>query len=512
MSNQSSANSTAHTGIPGQSTDAGHAKSMPTMPSISKDKLAEIQAKVRAEIIKRKMEEEGLSLEEAEKAANEALNEVARRAEEESGGEEYQRGEFDNDFLKVYMHDNFLGTVSLGVTKVADFKMPTAYVGVRPNGKHQEILMGFNPNFFRSLAPRQRQGVIKHEMYHLIFQHIFERAPGDKHYQVLWNWATDLAINSIIGKDNLPDACLIPGHRPIDPATGKPIEGPYAEFIEKAKLMESSDWYFEELRKIEENEKNKGNNNSIEIAIGQGMNSIDDHGKWGDLPAEVREQIRDKVRGLIEKAVKKAERTNDWGSVPHEIQEIIRKILSHEIDWRSILRQFIGRCRSMERISTIKRINKKAPYMFPGYKRKYIANFAVFLDQSGSMGDEDIAMLFSELETFANLTNLDVYHFDTQVDEKSKTTWKRGRPFPPAHRTRCGGTDFNAVANFCNRPENRGKYSGIMILTDGYAPVMGQIIGSRVAWVITEHGTLDAVRQGDLAVKMKSNTKTFKRY
>lgn len=515
-------NSTAHDGIPEQApveknTEntiiAANTSSAPAATtSVSRDKVAEIKAKVRGEIIKRKMEEEGLTQVEAEAAADGALNEVAERAKGEEGAEDYQHGEFDFDFLKVYMDDNFLGTVSLGVTKLADFKMPTAYVGVRPNGKNHDIVMGYNPNFFRSLSPRQRKGVIKHEMYHLIFQHIFERAPGDKHYQVLWNWATDLAINSIIGKDNLPDACLIPGHRPIDPATGKPIEGPYAAFIEKAKLMESSDWYFEELRKIEQEERDKGNNNSVEIAIGQGMDSIDDHGKWGELPSEVREQIRDKIRDLTEKAARKAQRTNDWGSVPQEIQEIIRKLLSHEIDWRSVLRQFIGRCRSMERISTIKRLNKKVPYGFPGHKRKYIANFAVFLDQSGSMSDEDISMLFSELETFANLTNLDVYHFDTQVDERSKTVWKKGRAFPVAHRTRCGGTDFQSVANFCNRRENRGKYSGIVILTDGYAPVMGQILGSRVCWVITEGGTMDAVRPGDLAVKMKTQDKRFKRY
>lgn len=495
---------TAHEGLPGQ--EMGNEKK--NAGGVSPDKLDSIKEQVREQIIKRRMEEQGMSREEAEAAADAAISEIAKKAEEErSTGAR----EFDHDFLKVYMNDPFIGTVSAEVTKVADYDMPTAYVGVRPNGRRHEVIMGFNPNFFKSLSPSQRQGVIKHEMYHLIFQHIFERAPGDKDYQILWNWGTDLAINSIIGEKNLPDACLIPGKNPIDPATGKPIDGPYAEFIANAPKMESSDFYFEKLREIEEQQKKKGNPNSVTVAVGKGMNSIDDHGKWGELPEEVKEQIRDKVRDVLEKAVKRADRTNDWGSVPSEIAEIIRKILSREIDWRSILRQFIGRCRSMERNSTIKRINKKAPYLFPGYKRKYKANFACFIDQSGSMSDEDIAMLFSELESFAGETDLDVYHFDTQVDEKSHTIWKKGRPFPPAHRTRCGGTDFNCVRDFMNRPENRGKWSGIVMLTDGYAPTMGQILGTRVIWVITEHGTMDAVRKGDLAVQMKKE-KQFKRY
>jgi predicted metal-dependent peptidase len=101
-------------------------------------------------------------------------------------------------------------------------------------------------------------------------------------------------------------------------------------------------------------------------------------------------------------------------------------------------------------------------------------------------------------------TSIDVYHFDTEVDEKSFTVWKKGRATPKAHRTRCGGTDFNAVAGFCNKGENRGKWSGVIILTDGYAPIMGPIIGSRVLWVITESGTMEMVRPGDLACKMKS--------
>ncbi len=494
-------NTTAHNG-------AGAAPEIPVEDLIKEDEVSSAQIlKAKREVTSAMIEERvknGMSEEDARAEVEALISEVIKQKKEE---ESYRHGEFDYDFLKVYMHDSFLGSVSLEITKVPDASMPTAYIGVRPNGKGHEIIMGFNPKFFRALNSKQRQGVIKHEMYHLIFQHIFDRAVGDKEYQVLWNWATDLAINSIIGKDNLPDACLIPGHRPIDPKTGKPIEGPYAEFIEKAPLLKASDYYFEELRKIQE----EHGKNSVDVAVSSGMGTIDDHGKWDDLAPEVQEAIRDKVNDMLDKAVKKAERNNDWGSVPFEIQEVIRKLLSREVDWRSVVRNFLGRCRTMERISTIRRINKKNPYMFPGVKRKYIATFACFIDQSGSMSDDDISMLFSELESFAQHTQLDVYHFDTEVDEKSHTVWKKGRPFPPAHRTRCGGTSFQCVADFCNRQENRGKYSGIVLLTDGYAPGMGQIVGSRVLWVITEHGSKDAISPGDLCVQMKKE-KQFKKY
>ena len=509
MSNQEK--TTAHNGIAPETENASEGDEL---GEVSADDLindAEVSVgqleKAKRKIIPALVEERvknGMSQEEAEADAKRIFQEVV---DEKRVEETYRFGEFDSDFLKVYMEDSFLGGVSLEVTKIPDTQAPTAYVGSRPNGKNYEIVMGFNPKFFRSLNPLQRAGVIKHEMYHLVFQHIFDRAVGDKEYQTMWNWATDLAINSIIKKENLPDMCLIPGHTPTDPKTGEPIEGPYAEFIQNAPHMESSDFYFEKLREIQQ----KNGKDSIDVAIAAGLGTMDDHGNWGKLPKHVQDAIREKVSDILGKAVKRAERDNSWGSVPHEIQQIIRRLLSREVDWRSVLRGFTGRCRTMDRISTVKRINKKAPYMFPGVKRKYVSKFAVFIDQSGSMSDDDISLLFSELEEAAKYTDLDVFHFDTEIDLKSRTTWSKGKRFPSAHRTRSGGTSFECISNFLNKHENRSSWSGAFILTDGYALTMPQVIGTKIMWVVTENGTMEHIRNGDLAVKMKAE-RTFKRY
>jgi predicted metal-dependent peptidase len=315
----------------------------------------------------------------------------------------------------------------------------------------------------------------------------------------------DMAINSIIGKENLPEFCIIPGVRPKD-KEGNEQSNPYADFIANAPLMQASDYYFEELRKIQE-EQGDGDGDMSEYGIG----TMDDHGGWADLPPEVQDEIRGRVEEITRKAANKADRDNSWGNISAEIQEIIRRMISRQIDWRSIVRNFVGRCRTMDRTSTIRKINKKVPYKLPGVKRQMRASFACFMDQSGSMSDEDIALLFGELEGLSQETEIDCWHFDTEIDESSHMNWKKGMGFPKVLRTRCGGTDFQAVADFCNRQENRGKWSGVIILTDGYAPVMGAINGSRVLWVITETGTMDAVRPRDLACQMSRN-KQFKTY
>ena len=118
------------------------------------------------------------------------------------------------------------------------------------------------------------------------------------------------------------------------------------------------------------------------------------------------------------------------------------------------------------------------------------------------MSDEDVALAFAEVEGASKETTIDVYNFDTEIDEDSHKIWNRGKKFPWG-RTRCGGTSFNAVADFVNSDKNRGKWSGVVILTDGYAEEMGSIRGSKVLWIITPTGTVNAARPGDLIVQLK---------
>lgn len=448
----------------------------------------------------------------AKQKNNDTNNDMLGKIEK---GQKYRSSEFDPEFLEVYIKNPFLGVISMEITKLADTGVPTAYMGARNLGNsNYDLTMGYNPDFMRSLTPEERKGVIVHEYYHMIFRHITQRTMADPKYNKLWNIATDLAINSIIGAAGLPKMCLIPGVRPmrLDPKTKKMVDAgdkDMCDFIENAPKLESSDYYLERMKEIIDQRKGKGDSDSDDPT--GGLDTMDDHDGWGDIPQEISDILNEKMRELLGKAVRHAtNNSNSWGDIPMEIQEQLKRLLGREIDWRSILKQFIGTCRSHERTSTVRKISKRMPYIMPGVKRKTFAKFACFVDQSGSVGDEDICMLFNELEGLAKETEIDVYHFDTQVDEKSHKVWKKSQPFPPACRTRCGGTDFDAVSEFCNRPENKGKWSGVVILTDGYAPTMGAIVGARVLWVITPSGDPKICRPGDLVTQMKADKGKFK--
>ena len=104
--------------------------------------------------------------------------------------------------------------------------------------------------------------------------------------------------------------------------------------------------------------------------------------------------------------------------------------------------------------------------MATGAKRGYTSSVAVYIDQSGSVGNHELELAFAELRNLARNTEFTTFHFDTEVDEKSETLWKKNRT-PQVHRTRSGGTDFDCVTAHANK--NRNRFDGYIIITDGEA-------------------------------------------
>ena len=126
----------------------------------------------------------------------------------------------------------FFASLSRRINKRMTKAIPTAGVRVTDQGQFEMV---YNPDFFLSLTPKQRSGVLKHEFYHLIFGHVtgdrFHKATGGKMTKI-WNVATDLAINShLVGE--LPELACIPG------------QNQFANFP----LGKSAEWYHAELKK-----------------------------------------------------------------------------------------------------------------------------------------------------------------------------------------------------------------------------------------------------------------------
>ena len=197
----------------------------------------------------------------------------------------------------------------------------------------------------------------------------------------------------------------------------------------------------------------------------------------------MREYVEARAKAIIEKAVKTADQSSTgWGNIPAEIREEIRRSVSTVVNWRAVLRQFVGTTIRGARTTSIKRISRRYPYIHPGLKRSYTAKLLVAIDQSGSVNDEWLCIFFAELANLAKKVDVSIIHFDTEC--AAPYEWKRGTKVE-AKRTRCGGTDFDAPTRFVNDPKNRGRWDGLCVLTDGQAPAPGASRLKR-AWVLAK--------------------------
>lgn len=413
-------------------------------------------------------------------------------------------------YLISFMQDNpFYAEISRHLQKQYTTDIPTAAVSFDP--KRDELTLWINPYFMGGgtykngevdvvedgLTNWETRGVIMHELDHLIFGHLNERRrePAD-----ISNIAQDLAINSLIiqrqGQPRdvepgqvvraLPLIALIPGQRPyvdptklakLSPERKKAIEH-FSDLIESFPAGKASEWYFHRLM-----EDKKKNPNVYPTPDELALVAFDDHSGWDDVPIGMQEYLEGKIKAIVEKAVRRADSQKDgWGNIPADLREEIRRSVSSVINWRAVLRQFVGGINRGNHATTLKRINKRYPYIHPGIKRSYTTKLIIAIDESGSVNDEMLEMFFSELDSLTRKVDITILHFDCHCTVNDLYEWRKGTR-PKLHRVRNGGTNFDAPTNFINNPKNRGRWDGMLIMTDGMAPQPGT---SRIkrGWVL----------------------------
>jgi predicted metal-dependent peptidase len=411
--------------------------------------------------------------------------------------------------VNLMWDEPFFAAMLRDITKVESTEIPTAGV----LAKDGEIKMWWNRRFVAGLETKQVKGLLKHEVYHLVFEHTTTRK---KTPHLIHNYATDLAINSLIPVEELPEGGLIPGRALSlsDTAREKMSPDALARFerisakIESLPPMMSSEWYFGELMSDdqfrEDMEPAPGNGQGGEGEAKEGVpGTTDDHGGWdeGSMSEAQRELVKGKVKQALKEAVNKCDSSGKWGSVGAEMRGTLRSMCSNEVDWRKVLRNFCGMSQRANKSRTMKRINRKYPYIHSGRKIGHSANVAVYVDQSGSVDDDALALLYAELNQLARKVTFTFIPFDSDVDTDNEFVWKRGSK-SSLTRFRCGGTNFHAVAEHAEK--NKHRFDGYIVMTDGEAADPG-VSRMRRAWIIVPGRRLlfDKPR-GDTLIQMKA--------
>ena len=367
--------------------------------------------------------------------------------------------------VKLLMNEPFFASFSRRINKVKTNQIPTA--GVRVNPERAQFELFYNPEFFASLKPAHVAGILMHEFYHIIFEHVTHRAPegGIKYID---NIAMDLSINCHI-ENSLPRQAD-PG--PIMPGSDKPMQacipGEGEMFADLPKFL-SYEHYLSLLKKKSEEAKKNGQPDPF-ADDGEMEFEFDFHGEFGkeggsSVDSQTMEIAKERLKNILKKAAEDASRSNHWGSVSSSVRKEIMDKINSVIDWRKVLRYFVKTSRRSERFSTPRRINKRFPKVHPGKRVTRMANIAVSIDQSGSVDDQMLATFFSELNQLASFATFTVIPFDTRVAEDKVYVWKKGQT-RQWERVLSGGTDFNC----CTEYVNSKKFDGHIVLTDLCAP------------------------------------------
>ena len=377
-----------------------------------------------------------------------------------------------NDHVyRLLQSEPFFAALSRRIEKRVNKNIPTAGVRVNEDGYFEMV---YNPDFFEPLTDKQRTGVLVHEFYHLVFEHVTGRlpdelagvmqrqpTPAEAQKFKLWNIAADLSINYHIGADNLPEKCCIPG----------------GEMFEDMPGDMTAEWYFDKLLQKMEEQEGQGEGDGEEGA-GQGSSQpfdpdsagqFDSHAEWGEGQAnEQAQEALDIAKERLKEAMKDAAQeaaSKGWGSVGASCRREIMERITSKVDWRKVLRYFVKTSQRASKRSTPKRLNRRYAYIHPGRKVNRTANIAVSIDQSGSVSDSMLAAFYGELNKLSDIATFTVVPFDTRVAEDKVFQWKKGQTHPQK-RYMHGGTCFNAPTEYVNK----GNFDGHIVLTDMEAP------------------------------------------
>ena len=384
---------------------------------------------------------------------------------------------------RLLQKEPFFAALSRRIDKKPNTAIPTAGVKVNDDGNFEMI---YNPEFFEKLTDVERAGILKHEFYHLVFEHVTGRLP-EEGMTKMWNFATDLAINShLIGE--LPEGALIPGEGYFaDMKPGLSAEQYFKLLKDKAEGQEEEQGEGESGQGGEGESGEGGQSGEPQDGEGQGSGGqgepepFDDHSGWGEADNTATEIAKQRLKENIKKAAQEASKEGSWGSVPADCRQEILDKLTAKIDWKKVLRYFIKTSQKANRSSTVKRVNRRYAYIHPGKKTNRVAKIAISIDQSGSVDDGMLALFFAELNKLANLAEFTVIPFDTRVEEDLIYVWKKGEN-RKRERVMYGGTCFDAPTEYVNSKD----FDGHIILTDLMAPKPKASKCQRM-WMTTEY-------------------------
>lgn len=307
----------------------------------------------------------------------------------------------------------------------------------------------------------QRLGVIKHEMLHIIFEHVGRKEDRDHEG---FNYAADCALNQDIKRDHLPKGVIYPDNLPTK--------------VKDVLLNQTAEYYYDILDKDYFNPPESGSGDSDGDSGGEKSSSgggeklvdadgnevgVHTHEKWEESvgDSQIRKEITKK---MVEKAAE--ETTKSLGNLPANYSKMIDNLtVSREVCWKKVLRGIIGNKKVGTR-KTFMRKNRRQPNFnwLKGTTKKRTFDLGVISDVSGSVDDKQQVSLWSSIIGICHDFNtpVNMIQVDTEPSEPVLLT----KSCKVIERTKIGGTILSpAIGMFT---EKGIHYDALVVTTDGY--------------------------------------------
>jgi predicted metal-dependent peptidase len=385
----------------------------------------------------------------------------------------------------LILEEPFYGHFFVGIIKEVHERIQTMAIG--PSGHH--VKLHINPIFWKTqlLSEKLRMGLVKHEILHVVFKHIFRGK--DYAQKDIFNIACDLVVNQYIKVDWLPVNRI---HLGLFPGIGLEPERDADEYYRKlCRLKENC----EQLGEGEEGGTGKANPaekeawENLKRVLGEGDEWQERHGLWVDLeqlPAAMRELLEDQINAAITQSLEKSRRdSREWGKLPaglrHHLQEF-ENSLKPVVNWRRLLRIFSESSSRTYVRSTLKRPSKRYGTT-PGIKVRKRQKLLVALDTSGSISEDDLAAFFSEIyHIWKQGAEVMVVECDTQIVARYPY-----RGLVPAAIHGRGGTNFDAPIAWANA---HYQPDALIYFTDGFGPLPSVPARMPILWLLSQAGSV----------------------
>jgi predicted metal-dependent peptidase len=359
----------------------------------------------------------------------------------------------EETMLKMIQDYPYYANLIMQMDKKLTKDVPIAAVSVT-----SRINLYINPEAFGSLPMSIRVGVLLHECYHILHDHIGRSKSVAKQFNKALNIAADRAINEhlhTISKNGkltatIPDKARFKKDgkwQEMQPVTKHNFQTTYAG--KTIKDNETMEYYYKFLK------QNAKKGEGGESDFGGDMDTIDDHGTWEEGDGSP-EEIKEIVKGAINKAAEKTAA----GNIPGDVQSIINDLNKSVVSWQAVLQRFVAKCVNTNVDSSRKRRNKRYGIVHPGTIKEPVLRLGVAIDTSGSVHDKYLNQFFSEIKKIHAL-GIEIFCVEADTTVTQAFEYDPKKPIVAKGR---GGTAFQPAITYL---EAEAECDAILYFTDG---------------------------------------------